>query len=88
MALDEFKYFATTREPKLTVEFSSIIKAKDLLRLFREILLGFDKEAKVIIVMEDLLKVRNTFRSMLDVFGSCRFFLLAFFLLGFGGFGD
>lgn len=88
VAEDGFQNFASAGKPQLLVEFSGVVEAEHLLRLFGKVLFGFGEKSEMGISEEDAFEVRNEIGLSLNQFGSWAFFFLAFLLEFLGGFGD
>lgn len=69
------------------MEFSGVVEAEHLLRLFGEVLFCSGEESVIGISVEDFFEVGNEIRLGLNRFGSRAFFFLALFSEFFGGFG-
>lgn len=86
--LDEAGDLAAPGEAELPVELASVVEAKDMFGLLGEEVLGLCNESKEGVALDDVLEVRNAIGLRLNQLGAGTYFLCAFFLEFFGGFGD
>lgn len=86
--LDEAGDLAAPGEAELAVELAGFVEAEDMFGLLGEEVLGLGNESEGGVALDDVLEVRNAIGLRLDQFGAGTFFLRAFFLEFFGGFGD
>lgn len=77
---------STPGKTHFPVELTSVIKAEDVIRLLGEELFGSNKEPKLVVTVNNTLKVSEEGRIGLDQCGSRTVLLVPFFEL-FGGFG-
>lgn len=77
---------STPGKTHFPVELTGVIKAKDVIRLLGEELFGSNKEPKLVVTVDNALKVSEEGKFGLDRCGSGTVLLVPFFKL-FGGFG-